>query len=128
MPVATSINGFQLSPSLHGIKSPSVSSTPLTVASGIMVNWNQGVKADIHYKICDDGRYFLLDENNNVVMSIEDDYVPNCLSPKSNGYGDYIIMDVSEDGKISNWKFSTVVIYAYSAYRQCNPHVVYSLF
>ena len=78
----------------------------INVETGVILNWNKGVKADIHYKICDDGRYYLLDADNNTVLSIENDYVPKCLCPKENGYGDYIIMDVNEDGIIDNWKFS----------------------
>jgi len=38
------------------------------------------------------------------VLSIENDYVPEIMCPKENGYGDYIIMIVDENGKIENWK------------------------
>lgn len=31
-------------------------------------------------------------------------YVRNMLSPKENGYGDYIIMDVDANGQIADWK------------------------
>ena len=31
-------------------------------------------------------------------------YVPAFLSPKEESYGDYIIMDIDENGKIDNWK------------------------
>mgnify|MGYP006214627153 CR=1 FL=1 len=39
---------------------------------------------------------------NEVVLSIEDDYVPNKLIPGQ--YGDYIVMDIDENGKIANWR------------------------
>lgn len=71
--------------------------------TGIIQNWQQGVKAEIHYKVCDEGSYFLQDKDGNTVLSIEDDYVPNIMSPKEPGYGDYIIMDIDENGKIADW-------------------------
>ena len=39
-----------------------------------------------------------MDEDKNVILSIEDDYVPNKLIPGE--YGDYIVMDIDEEGKI----------------------------
>lgn len=76
----------------------------IDLETGTIKNWKQGTTASIHYKIADEGSYYLLDENNDVVKSIENDYVPSILSPKENGYGDYIIMDIDENGKIENWK------------------------
>ena len=32
------------------------------------------------------------------------DYVPKMLSPKEEGWGDYIIMDIDPDGQIRDWK------------------------
>jgi len=74
----------------------------IEIETGKIVNWEQGTKADIHYKVCDDGLYTLIDEKGNEVKSI-DGYVPSLMSPKENGYGDYIIMDVDENGIIQNW-------------------------
>jgi hypothetical protein len=30
--------------------------------------------------------------------------VPRIMSPKENGYGDYVIMDIGADGKIADWR------------------------
>ncbi|EHQ41510.1 hypothetical protein [Myroides odoratus] len=76
----------------------------INIDTGVIENWEKGKVANIHYKVCDDGNYKLLDVNENIIID-KDSYVPSCLSPKENGYGDYIIMDVSEEGVISNWKF-----------------------
>jgi hypothetical protein len=76
----------------------------IDIDSGVITNWTQGVKADVHYKICDAGSYYLQDSEGNSVLSIENDYVPEIMCPKENGYGDYIIMIVDENGKIENWK------------------------
>ena len=77
----------------------------IDIDSGTVVNWDKGVKANIHYKVCDECGYELLDDDGNVIISFDDGYVPTTLSPKENGYGDYIIMDIDENGKIENWKF-----------------------
>jgi hypothetical protein len=34
------------------------------------------------------------------------DYVPKMLSPKEEGWGDYIIMDIDTDGQIQDWVIS----------------------
>ena len=73
----------------------------IDIDNGKILNWTQGVKAEVHYKVCDAGSYHLKDENGNIILSIENDYVPNRLIPGD--YGDYIIMDIAEDGTITNW-------------------------
>ena len=76
----------------------------IDIDSGVITNWKQGVKAEVHYKVCDSGCYYLLDEEGNTVLSIEHDYVPKMMCPKGSGYGDYIIMDIDENGKIANFR------------------------
>lgn len=71
---------------------------------GVITNWKAGVTANVHYKVCDEGSYYLKDADGNTIFSIEEDYVPEIMCPKENGYGDYIIMDIGEDGSIANWK------------------------
>lgn len=75
----------------------------IEIETGQILNWEQGKTANIHYKCCDDGEYILLDEDKNVIKLIEG-YVPRILYPKKNGYGDYIIMDIDENGFIQKWK------------------------
>lgn len=76
----------------------------IDIDTGIIRNWTQGVKAEIYYKVCDDGSYYLKDKNGlSFAMSIENDYVPRIMCPKENGHGDYIIMDIDENGQIQNW-------------------------
>lgn len=71
--------------------------------TGVITNWIQGVTADIHYKVCDDGNYRIADADGNVVFEKEG-YVVDMMCPEENGYGDYIIMKVDESGRIANWK------------------------
>jgi len=76
----------------------------IDIDEGKIINWAQGTTAKIHYKVCDNGSYYLKDADKNIIKSVEQEYVPNCLCPDENGYGDYIIMDVDKDGLIDNWK------------------------
>lgn len=76
----------------------------IDLETGQIINWKKGNEASIHYKICDMGHYFLLDENQQIVASIKDGYVIEMLEPGGNGWGDYVIMDIDKDGFIDKWK------------------------
>ncbi len=76
--------------------------TPIiNVETGQIINWTEGTTANIHYKVCDEGTYILLDENKNEIKKIES-YVPDCIGE----YGDYIVMNIDEKGFINNFHFS----------------------
>lgn len=78
----------------------------IDIETGKILNWEQGKSANIHYKVCDDGEYTIIDEQGYIIKSSgHGAYVPDMLCPKERGYGDYIIMDIDENGMISNWKF-----------------------
>ena len=70
--------------------------------TGVIENWTQGTTAKTYYKICDAGLYQLLDGEGTVLFSYEG-YVPDCLSPLDNGFGDYAILDIGPDGAIKGW-------------------------
>ena len=77
----------------------------IELKNGQIINWNSKVEADIHYKICDAGQYWLADENQNKKFKWSGDYVPDkilCVGDK--GYGDYIILKVDKNGFILRWK------------------------
>lgn len=69
---------------------------------GQIVNWPKGTTASIHYKSCDENVVELQDSNRNTIKEY-DGYVPQFLCPKENGYGDYVIMDIDENGFIQNF-------------------------
>lgn len=77
----------------------------INVATGIIENWEIGKTAKIHYKVTDCCGWELLDENGSVIQSQADGYVPKTLCPAENGYGDYIIMNINENGQIDKWRF-----------------------
>ncbi len=75
----------------------------IELETGKVIDWPEGLTADIHYKVCDQGCYRLLDADRNVLIE-KDGYVPDILSPGGNGYGDYIIMKIDGAGQIENWR------------------------
>lgn len=73
--------------------------------TGEVLNWPKGTTASVHYKVCDAGQYWLLDENKKRILQWKGYYVPDSiLCIKDNGYGDYIILSINENGFVENWK------------------------
>lgn len=74
----------------------------INLSAGEIEDWPAGVVASTYYKVCDAGVYTLLDADRNQVCQIEG-YVPGIMCPGGAGYGDYIIMQIDESGRIANW-------------------------
>lgn len=74
----------------------------IELETGKIVNWNKGVTAKTHYKVCDDGRYSLLGEDK-VLITEHEGYVLDMLNPQGGGYGDYIVMSIDENGYIDSF-------------------------
>lgn len=75
----------------------------IDVETGIIKNWPKGTIADVHFKVCDDGIYHLIDENWNTII-IKEGYVPKILDLYRDSYGDYIIMKIDSTGMIKGWE------------------------
>ena len=73
----------------------------IDVEKGCIVDWPKGTTAHVHYKVCDDGTYHLLDPLKNIIISVES-YVPYCIGE----CGDYIVMDIDQDGNIDGFRFT----------------------
>lgn len=78
-------------------------SPTIELATGRVLDWPAGVEADIHYKVCDAGAYWLLNSGK-VRFAYQDGYVPDYLAIGQPGYGDYIIMKIGADGMIAGWQ------------------------
>lgn len=80
----------------------------IELKTGRILDWPEGVTADIHYKVCDNGRYWLLNSLGNRIAS-RDGYVPNeFLCHGCSGYGDYIIMTIDSNGFIQEYSRPTI--------------------
>lgn len=76
----------------------------IDLAAGKIADWPRGTEADIHYKVCDAGEYWLTDREGGRLAKWRGYYVPTAfLCHGANGYGDYIIMRVGGDGAIADW-------------------------
>lgn len=81
----------------------------IDLATGEILDWPTGTTADVHYKVCDDGEYWLADETGKRLWKWGGCYVPDdLLCVGDRGYGDYIIFKVGADGKIAGWKRPTI--------------------
>ena len=76
----------------------------IALENGRVLGWPQGTTAEVHYKVCDAGHYWLVDEDGKRAKWASD-YVPNeLLAIGESGYGDYIILKISAEGMIEGWK------------------------
>lgn len=76
----------------------------IDVDNGHIENWPEGVTAEVYYKVCDEGVYTLLDEDENEIVRSES-YVPGCFGITNSGYGDYMFFNIDRNGYIENWSF-----------------------
>jgi hypothetical protein len=79
----------------------------IDIETGTITNWEKGKTADVHYKVCDCCSWTIKSDEG-CVSNVEGDYVPEILYPKGHGYGDYIIMDIDENGVIRDWDKSKI--------------------
>lgn len=75
----------------------------INLETGAISDWPKGTVAEVHYKVCEDGVYSLLKDDGSIAVEI-DGYVPSMLAPDGDGYGDYVILKIDENGQIQNWE------------------------
>lgn len=78
----------------------------IELGTGKILNWNEitPTEARIHYKVRDEGSYFLSNQRLEKIAKWKDDYVPDhILCTSDRGYGDYICMQVEPGGQIKDW-------------------------
>ena len=77
----------------------------IRLSDGVVMDWPTGVTADIHYKVCDAGEYWILDDGRQRIAKWGGYYVPNdFLCHGDQGYGDYIILEIDSGGVIKGWR------------------------
>lgn len=72
----------------------------IDISTGEIVGWPKGVKgAKLDIKVRDEGSYYLLDADMNVVGEKEEDYVPDIIP----NVGDYVTLEISDVGLVRNF-------------------------
>lgn len=74
----------------------------IDLETGVIKDWPKGTTASVHYKCCDDGDYWLIADDG-FELKMPGYYVPNVLDITREGYGDYVILTIDENGQIANW-------------------------
>lgn len=77
----------------------------INLSAGRIEGWPEGTEASIHYKVCDQGLYWLTNEAGERIAKWRGHYVPGeFLCHGDNGYGDYIIINVGPEGVIEKYE------------------------
>lgn len=76
----------------------------IDIKEGHVINWPEGIRASVYYKVVDDGVYTAYDKNMKVIKEI-DDYVPEIMAfdDEGYGYGDYVSLTIDRNGNIVDW-------------------------
>ena len=69
-----------------------------------VLGWNETAgDVSIFAKVCDEGVYKYFDKDANIVLKIDNVYVPDFLQVNENGYGDYLNLTISKNGVIEKF-------------------------
>ena len=74
----------------------------IDIRTGQILCWPTGTTAKIHYKVCDEGDYWLSCDGKRVA-ELSRRSVPDILCPGDLPDGDCIVMKVDSSGRIANW-------------------------
>ncbi len=74
----------------------------IDIETGIIKDWPIGITADVHYKCCDDGDYWLVSDGG-FELKRPGYYVPVILDLTGESFGDYVILTIGKNGQIVNW-------------------------
>lgn len=88
-------------------------SIKIDIENGIVTDWAYQELNDvfsIYSKVRDEGTYKLYDDQHNEIVSYQG-YVPDILSCVDEGYGDYLSMNISPDGRIDKWNSSKLNLF-----------------
>jgi len=72
------------------------------IETGKILDWIEGTEANIYYKVCDAGTYWLETIDGEEVHKI-DSYVPKVIDFYGNSYGVCLIFNINKDGYIKEW-------------------------
>lgn len=72
--------------------------------TGRVLEWPMGCQANLQYKVCDSGLYWLLNQDMTEIARWTGVYVPSdYLCTGRSGTGDYLGIEIGSQGLIRNW-------------------------
>ncbi len=78
--------------------------------TGRIENWKNGFFVKAFFKVCDDIKYQIIDDTDNIILDSDIDssssYVPAFLEIDSSNYGDNIYITIDGDGIIKDWNIA----------------------
>ena len=74
----------------------------IEIETGIIKDWPKGTTANVHYKCCDDGDYWLITDDG-IEFKRPGYYVPDILDIYNESFGDYVILNIDGNGQIADW-------------------------
>lgn len=81
----------------------------IDLLDGRILGWPYGTTAAIHYKVCDQGEYWLSVDGETKNFKYGSSYVPSAfLCHGTSGSGDYIVMSVDHSGRIMYYNRPTL--------------------
>lgn len=75
----------------------------INIETGRILNWLQGNTASVQYKVCDGFSCSFTDNSGVSILDLDDGYVPSFMCIGLEPDGDYIVMDIDENGYIKDW-------------------------
>lgn len=92
--------------------------------SGKVENWKNELIVKAFFKVCDDGKYQITDNADNIIWDSDIDsrssYVPAFLEIDSSNYGDDIYITIDGDGTIKDWDIAKERITELLEEKQCH--------
>lgn len=82
----------------------------INIKTGTIENWEKGIIATLHYKVCDQCCIDVIDVNGKCVKEYSG-YVPEILCPVGGHDGDYIVMHIDVMGVIHEWKYDDYLLH-----------------
>lgn len=87
----------------------------IDIDSGKILNWIWDVVGSVYFKVYDEFSCEFIDDKGRYIYTIKNDYVPDFMCPKEQGFGEYIIMDIDEAGTIEKWSVHKVRVFLENA-------------
>lgn len=76
----------------------------IDIDTGKILGWEEGTTFTSYAKVRDNGSYWIMDNNFQVIAPSRNRYVPSMLDTKGDGFGDYMQFSVNKYGYIEDFR------------------------